>query len=74
MKDACMRDLVCWINKNAEVGDQIIGYKLLAEQVGYDDLTIRERMAKLGCLGVVSIAHGKRTILLKDPLSEEEHF
>ena len=74
MKDTCMRDLVYWINKNVEVGDQMISYKLLAEQVGYDDLTIRERMTKLGCLGVVSIVPGKRTVLLKDPLSEEEHF
>ena len=74
MKDACMRDLVCWINKNVEVGDQMIGYELIAGKVGYNRTSIRERMAKLGCLGIVSIAPGKRTVLLKDPLSEEEYF
>ena len=69
----CHNELVQYISK-FETGSFIPSDRHITEALGWDRQPVRESLKRLEALGIIEISHGKRTMLISDPLKEEEHF
>jgi DNA-binding FadR family transcriptional regulator len=58
--------LICFLAKDHNVGDTIIGQHLLKDELGETLEKTREAMFCLECFGYVERDHGKKTKIIKD--------
>jgi len=63
-----------YICNTFNVGDRLIGQQIACEVIGIGRPQYREAIVYLEAKGVLSVSHGKSTIVAKDPLSSEEHY
>ena len=70
---AKQRDIVEYLSR-FKAGDALPSIPAIADATGYERKTVREVYQRLDAVGVITVRHGKPTILNKDPLNSEEHF
>ena len=65
---------IYYLSETINRGDVMKGNRDLADVIGIGLPKLREAMAILKTRGIIQIEHGKKKIVISDPLGSEEHY
>lgn len=73
-RDDSVLTVVDYVCETYQFGDSMDGNRQLARNIGVGLPQLREAMTILKARRIITIEHGKRKIVISDPLGSEEHY